>query len=250
MLFDLATARLVELHAARGEQAGPDGGLGPPSGLDPGLADSARLPDEECRARLEGLSDREAVERYSFDARWRYAAGVGSYDCGGWGSFAHTVLVDMQARLAASADRRRIFNLTVEAASQAGLASARVLDSTPLYDAVATMDSITLIRSAMRGVLEVADPELEGELRGLLTSGDDYASSAKPHIDWDDQAAREELIDSRARDGNALLAYFDDANWNAGSPRRSSCWRRCWARTSRPQTTADSVSPAGSPPTR
>jgi hypothetical protein len=27
--------------------------------------------------RLEGCSDREAVERYSFDARWRYAAGVG-----------------------------------------------------------------------------------------------------------------------------------------------------------------------------
>jgi hypothetical protein len=34
--------------------------------------------------RPEGLSDREAVERYSFDARWRYGAGVGSYDCGGW----------------------------------------------------------------------------------------------------------------------------------------------------------------------
>jgi hypothetical protein len=33
--------------------------------------------------RLECLSDREAVERYSFDARWAYAAGVGSYDCGG-----------------------------------------------------------------------------------------------------------------------------------------------------------------------
>ena len=33
--------------------------------------------------RLEGLSDREAVERYSFDARWRYAAGVGGYDGAG-----------------------------------------------------------------------------------------------------------------------------------------------------------------------
>src|SRR3990172_6503192 len=39
--------------------------------------------------RLEGLSDREAAERYTFDARWRYAAGVRGYDCGGWGSFAH-----------------------------------------------------------------------------------------------------------------------------------------------------------------
>jgi len=31
--------------------------------------------------RLEGLPDREAVDRYCFDARWRYA--VGGYDAGG-----------------------------------------------------------------------------------------------------------------------------------------------------------------------
>ena len=34
--------------------------------------------------RLEGLSDREAVDRYAFDARWRYAAGVGGYDGQSW----------------------------------------------------------------------------------------------------------------------------------------------------------------------
>jgi hypothetical protein len=160
--------------------------------------------------RLEGLSDREAVERYSFDARWRYAAGVGSYGCGGWGRFAHTVLVDMRARLAKSAQPRRIFEVSLAAAAQAGLVGAkRVLDSTPLYDAVATMDTITLIRSALRGLLRVADDALEAELRQVLTSGDDYASSAKPHIDWDDPAAREELIDSRARDAMACLALLD-----------------------------------------
>jgi hypothetical protein len=38
--------------------------------------------------RLDGLLDREAVDRYAFDVRWRYAAGVGGYG-GGWGSFAH-----------------------------------------------------------------------------------------------------------------------------------------------------------------
>jgi hypothetical protein len=161
--------------------------------------------------RLEGLSDREAVERYSFDTRWRYAAGVGSYDCGGWASFAHSVLVDFRARLATSADPRRVFKVTVDAASRAGLVGAkRVLDSTPLYDAVATMDTITLIRSAIRGLLKVADEELEAELRGLIRSGDDYASAAKPQIDWDDQEAREALIDSRAKDGLSLLAHLDD----------------------------------------
>ena len=42
--------------------------------------------------------------------------------------------------------------MTVEAAGAAGLVGAkRVLDSTPLYDAVATMDTITLVLSAMRG---------------------------------------------------------------------------------------------------
>jgi len=160
--------------------------------------------------RLEGLSDREAVERYAFDARWRYAAGVGGYDGDGWAQFAHTVLVDMRARLAASKDPRRVFRVALQAASAAGLVgSKRVLDSTPLYDAVATMDTITLIRSAIRGLLKAAGLELAGELRAVLRSGDDYASNSKPQVDWDDSAARTELIDSRARDGYALLAVLD-----------------------------------------
>jgi hypothetical protein len=160
--------------------------------------------------RLEGLSDRDAVERYTFDARWRYAAGVGGYDGTGWGRFAHTVLVDMRARLAKSDEPRRIFAVTLQAASKAGLVGAkRVLDSTPLYDAVATMDTITLIRSAVRGLLGVAGAELQAELRGVLSGADDYAGNAKPHIDWDDAAARHALVDSRARDGYACLALLD-----------------------------------------
>jgi hypothetical protein len=160
--------------------------------------------------RLEGLSDRDAVERFAFDARWRYAAGVGGYDGTGWDRFAHTVLVDFRARLAASDDPRRIFNVTLDAAGKAGLVGAkRVLDSTPLYDAVATMDTITLIRSAIRGLLRVAGADLGAELRVAMSSGDDYASTGKPAIDWDDQAAREALIDTRARDGYACLTVLD-----------------------------------------
>jgi hypothetical protein len=161
--------------------------------------------------RLAGCSDREAVERYSFDARWRYAAGVGGYDGGGRGSFVHTVLVDMRERLRRSEHPDRVFEATLEAGRAAGLVGRRrVLDSTPLYDAVTTMDTVTLIRSALRGLLRVADAALESELRGVLRSGDDYASAAKPQIDWDDRAARESLIDSRARDGYACLALLHD----------------------------------------
>ena len=160
--------------------------------------------------RLEGLSDREAVERFTFDTRWRYAAGVGGYDGEGRTGFVHTVLVDMRERLRGSKQPDRVFEVTLNTAAAAGLVGRRrVLDSTPLYDAVATMDTITLIRSAMRGLLAVAGEELETELRASCSSGDDYASSAKPQIDWEDPAAREALIDSRARDAKACLALLE-----------------------------------------
>ncbi len=160
--------------------------------------------------RLAGLSDRDAVEAYTYDARWRYASGAGGYDCGGWGSFAHTVLVDLRARLAGSERPRRIFEATVEVAGAAGLVGAkRVLGSTPAYDAVATMGTITLMRSAMRGLRKAADDGLEAGLRAVMRSGDEYATSAKPQIDWDDQGARDELVATRARDGHACLALLE-----------------------------------------
>jgi hypothetical protein len=159
--------------------------------------------------RLEGLSDREAAERFAFDARWRYAAGVGSYDTGGWTTFSHTVFVDMRERLRASKRPDRVFEIALDAAKAAGLVGKkRVLDSTPLYDAVATMDTITLIRSAIRNLLRVADDVVAKELRAVLSSGDEYASAAKPQIDWDDEAAQAQLVDSRARDGYAALVLL------------------------------------------
>ena len=103
--------------------------------------------------------------------------------------------------------------MTLAAASAAGLVGAkRVLDSTPLYDAVATMDTVTLIRSALRGLLRVADAALGVALRAVLVSGDDYASTAKPQIDWDDAQARQQLIDFRA--GTRMPAW---RCWTVGS---------------------------------
>jgi transposase len=160
--------------------------------------------------RLEGLSDREAVDRFCYDNRWRYAAGVGGYDTCGRSSFAHTVLVDMRERLRRSADPDRIFTAALGVAKEAGLVGRkRALDSTPLYDAVATMDTVTLIRSAIRGLLKVADSELEAQLRAALSSGDDYACAAKPVIDWDDPAAREALIHGAATDAFGCLWVLD-----------------------------------------
>ena len=128
--------------------------------------------------RLEGLSDREAVDRFTFDARWKYAAGGLPME---FPSFAHTVLVDMRARLARSDKPQRIFDAVLEVAKSAGLIGRRrVLDSTPIYDAVATQDTVTMIQSAICGVLRVARPELASELRPLLRRDDPYGKPCKP----------------------------------------------------------------------
>src|SRR5512132_150206 len=157
--------------------------------------------------RIEGCSDREAVDRFTYDARWKYAAGGLEFDYPG---FVHTVLVDMRARLAASERPERIFEVVLECAKQAGLVGRRrVLDSTAVYDAVATMDTVTLVRSAIRGLLRVADAPLEAELRGLLTRDDDYRAAGKPVCDYEDPAAREQLVDALAKDARALLRALD-----------------------------------------
>ena len=158
--------------------------------------------------RWHGLSDREAVGAFQFDVRWKYACGGLDFDSPG---FAHTVLVYTRARLARSDRPRRIFEVTLGAAREAGLVSAkRVLDSTPLYDAVATQDTVTMIRSGIRQLLAAADAGLEGELRAVLTRDDDYGSGGKPVCDWDDPAARKQLVAEMAVDAYGCLGVLDD----------------------------------------
>ncbi len=54
----------------------------------------------------------------------------------------------MRARLRRSARPDRILEVGLEVAREAGLIGRkRVLDSTPLYDAVATPETVTLLRS-------------------------------------------------------------------------------------------------------
>lgn len=63
--------------------------------------------------------------------------------------------------------------MTLGAARKAGLVGRkRALDSTLIFDAVATMDAVTLIRSGIRGVLRVAGDGLEVEL-GVVIGRDD-----------------------------------------------------------------------------
>jgi len=159
---------------------------------------------------FEGLSDAEATDRLSFDLRWQAAAGVDT----GHVSFHPTSLVGQRNRLRASARPRRLFEDTKALAKETGALKnrARVLDSTPLYDAVATQDTVTQLRAAIRKLLAALDQAggpLAGRVRAALLRDDEYASVGKPPCDWDDKAAREALVDALVRDAVAALGVLD-----------------------------------------
>jgi IS5 family transposase len=146
------------------------------------------------------------------DLRWQAAAGLHS----GAEAFHPTVLPGQRNRLRASGRPRRLFEDTKVAAKQAGAMGqrVRVLDSTPLYDAVATQDTVTQLRAAIRKLLVVLDnsaPQLAAALRGALARDDDYATPGKPPCDWDDRSAREALVDDLVHDALSGLAALDGA---------------------------------------
>lgn len=152
--------------------------------------------------RFEGLSDSEAVDRLQFDLRYKWSCGL-AYDAP---SFDSTLLVDMRARLRNSEAPDRIFETVLDVAKKANLVGKkRIVDSTALYDAVATQDTVTLVRSAIVGVLRVVDAATATELRKLLKRDDPYDKSGKPSCAWDDKKAREELVDALTRDAHAIL---------------------------------------------
>jgi hypothetical protein len=118
----------------------------------------------------------------------------------------------MRNRLRASARPKRLFEDTKKTARQAGVMSdkARVLDSTPVYDAVATQDTVTQLRSAVRKLLRLLEgTELEQKARSALSRDDDYRSRGKPPCDWDDQVAKEELVDALVKDARAALVALE-----------------------------------------
>jgi IS5 family transposase len=144
------------------------------------------------------------------DLRWQAAAGVDA----GYRAFHPTVLVGMRTKLRASGRPRRLFEGTkiVARATGAMKSRARVLDSTPVFDAVATQDTVTQVRAAIRKVLAAlgaAGSPLAAQVRAALRRDDDYSSPGKPPCDWDDPAAREALVDELVTDALAALGVLD-----------------------------------------
>jgi Transposase DDE domain/Transposase domain (DUF772) len=159
---------------------------------------------------FEGLSDREAVDRLGRDLAWQAAAGVDI----GHEAFHATVLVGIRNRLRASDRPKRFLDDTRVMARESGVMRdrVRVLDSTPIYDAVTTEDTITQLRAAIRKTLAVLGqdyPVLVTAARAACRRDDDYVSAGRPSCDWDDREAKELLVDALVRDALAVLEVLD-----------------------------------------
>ncbi len=156
---------------------------------------------------LHGLSDSETVDAVTFDLRWKAACGLPVTAA----AFHATTLTYWRRRLAASDAPNRIFDAVRAVVAQTGVLAAktrRALDSTILDDAVATQDTVTQLIAAIRRVArEVPDA---GSVIAECCIAHDYADPGKPKIAWNDQAAREQLVDALVGDAHRLLGHLPE----------------------------------------
>ena len=162
---------------------------------------------------FEGLSDREACDRLERDLAWQAACGVDV----GHKAFHATVLVGVRNRLRASGRPKRFLDDTRVMARESGVMRdrVRVLDSTPIYDAVTTEDTITQLRAGIRKMLAALRsdyPALAVAARAACRRDDEYVSAGRPVCDWDDRQAKDALVDALVRDARAVLDVLDGEN--------------------------------------
>jgi transposase len=153
-----------------------------------------------------GLSDRQAMEAVSFDLRWKVALGL-PLDHEG---FHPTSLVKFRARLLLHGKERVVFERSLALARELGVleeAVEQVVDSTPMLGAAATQDTVTLVRSGVRKLLDAVsgvDAEAAGQLERSLEF--EYAKPRqKPDCEWRSKSARERLLTRVAQDAERAL---------------------------------------------
>ena len=151
---------------------------------------------------LYALSDRQTAEAVMFDLRWKVACGLAVTA----GAFDPTTLVYWRKRIAKSERPDRVFDKVAEVIAETGILTGRrkrCVDSTVFDDAVATQDTVTQLVAAIRKVARTV-PEAGQVIDRVCAL--DYTRAGKPDIDWDDPAAKADLVSRLVTDALAVLA--------------------------------------------
>jgi hypothetical protein len=162
--------------------------------------------------QLRGEAEKErAMEALRFDLRWKVALDLPIDHPG----FHSTSLVRFRARLLLHGKERLVFERSLELATELGLIEGeaeQIVDSTPMLGAAAVQDTATLVRSAVRRLLDAVEAT-DGGAAEELASGlrFDYSRPReKPAGDWHDKAAREALLAEVARDAERALRAVEE----------------------------------------
>ena len=157
-------------------------------------------------AYREGLSDERAMDALRFDLRWKYALDLPVDHPG----FHSTSLVRFRARLLLHGKERLVFERSLALAKELGLlceSVEQIVDSTPMLGAAATQETVGIVRSGVRKLVDAvkAQDQAAGDRleRGLRF---DYARPReRPEGDWADREARHALLRAVAEDAERAL---------------------------------------------
>jgi transposase len=152
---------------------------------------------------LEGLSDREAVEKLRTSITWKVACGLPLDDEG----FHPTVLVLWRNKLRASEAPQRIFDAVRAVVNESGVIAGkhrRSLDSTVLDDAVQRQDTMTLITSQIRRVRKLV-PELSH-----IYVHEENLAGGRPPCDFEDRDDVDRVISELVEDAYELVFAADE----------------------------------------
>jgi transposase len=160
-----------------------------------------------------GLSDEQAMEATAWDLRWKIALDL-PVDHRGWSS---STLTRFRARLLLHGKERLALENTLSLAGEVGMLDApaeQIVDSTPMLGAAATQDTVRLVRSGVRKLIDavaVADEEAGRALDDGLEF--DYSRPAeKPDCRWREKAERERMLTRVAEDAERALRAVERAD--------------------------------------
>jgi len=159
-----------------------------------------------------GLSDEQAMEAVAWDLRWKIALGL-PVDHRGWSP---STLTRYRARLLLHGKERLALENSLALAEELGMLDApaeQIVDSTPMLGAAATQDTVRLVRSGVKKLIDSVEA-VDGEAGRQLADGlcFDYQRPAeKPDCRWRVKAERERMLTRVAEDAERALRALEQA---------------------------------------
>jgi transposase len=160
-----------------------------------------------------GVSDELAMEAVAWDLRWKIALGL-KVDHQGWSP---STLTRFRARLLLHGKERLALENTLRLATELGMVDGpveQIVDSTPMLGAAATQDTVRLVRSGVKKLVDAVGA-VDDETGRRLDAGLEFDYSRpgeKPDCRWRERPERERMLTRVAQDAERALRAVEQAD--------------------------------------